>query len=137
MPIDRRDYALDWRAISHRIRFVRAGGRCERCGAPHGEMIERSATRKGAPDLYRLADGRTFRADTGAYVGVIEFAVKRRTRVKLMTAHLNHDPSDNDDDNLGAFCQRCHFMHDRKNNARRKKYGRLFIAKSVQIQFSP
>lgn len=29
-------YPPDWKAISHRVRFERAGGKCERCGVPHG-----------------------------------------------------------------------------------------------------
>lgn len=39
MPIRkeyRRFYDAQWRALSRRIRFGRAGGRCERCGAIHG-----------------------------------------------------------------------------------------------------
>jgi heterodisulfide reductase subunit B len=37
MPIDRKRYPPDWEETSHRIRFERAGGRCELCGATHGE----------------------------------------------------------------------------------------------------
>lgn len=37
MPIDRTRYPPDWKEISYRIRFERAGGRCEQCGAAHGE----------------------------------------------------------------------------------------------------
>lgn len=37
MPIDRRRYPPDWKQISHRIRFERANGFCERCGAEHGK----------------------------------------------------------------------------------------------------
>lgn len=74
MPI-RRDlrglYPPDWPEISRRIRFVRAGGRCETCDRPHG------------------AGG-----------------------VVLTTAHLDHDPANNADDNLRALCQRCHLAYD-------------------------
>ena len=39
MPIDRKLYPPDWKQISKRIRFERAGGQCERegCTARHGE----------------------------------------------------------------------------------------------------
>ena len=30
-------YPHNWRSISQRIRFERAGGKCEHCGAVHGE----------------------------------------------------------------------------------------------------
>jgi hypothetical protein len=40
MPIraeNRTRYPKDWKAISYRIRFERAGGRCEVCAAEHGQ----------------------------------------------------------------------------------------------------
>lgn len=36
MPMDRSKYPDDWEEISHRIRFERAGGKCEQCGAEDG-----------------------------------------------------------------------------------------------------
>lgn len=36
-PENRSRYPKDWRAISQRIRFVRAAGKCEWCGAKHGQ----------------------------------------------------------------------------------------------------
>lgn len=46
--------------------------------------------------------------------------------VVLTIAHLDHDTEHNDDDNLRAWCQRCHLRYDRElhiNNAKvtRKK----------------
>ena len=32
--------------------------------------------------------------------------------VFLTTAHLDHDPANNADDNLKALCQRCHLAYD-------------------------
>lgn len=44
-PENRCRYPADWPAISHRIRFERAGGRCEWCGAenyaPHPVTLSR------------------------------------------------------------------------------------------------
>lgn len=37
MPIkDKSAYPPNWKEISHRIRFERAKGKCEHCGAVHG-----------------------------------------------------------------------------------------------------
>lgn len=36
-PENRHLYPPNWRQISHYIRFVRAKGRCESCGVPHGQ----------------------------------------------------------------------------------------------------
>ena len=37
MPMDRSLSPPDWEQISNRIRFERAGGVCEECGAVHGQ----------------------------------------------------------------------------------------------------
>jgi hypothetical protein len=89
MPFDRSRYPDDWEAISHYIRFVRAGGMCEWCGAVHGWAHPK----------------------TGAFV-------------VLTTAHLDHDTTNRDEDNLAALCQRCHLGHDAGLHARHRRYGR-------------
>ena len=38
-PEHRWFYPIDWRELSHVIRFTRAQGRCERCGRPHGRNV--------------------------------------------------------------------------------------------------
>ena len=80
-------YPPDWGEISQRIRFERAQGRCEWCGAEHG---------RPHPET--------------------------RSKVILTTAHLDHDPSNNADDNLAALCQKCHNSYDAgKRHANRKR----------------
>lgn len=37
-PENRARYPKDWKLRSYFVRFVRAGGRCEWCGAAHGEQ---------------------------------------------------------------------------------------------------
>ena len=32
-------YPIDWPQISHWVRFVRAKGRCQMCGRPHGVIV--------------------------------------------------------------------------------------------------
>ena len=42
MPIHpdfRHLYPPDWRALANHIKFERAGGRCEWCGRPHGQIV--------------------------------------------------------------------------------------------------
>ncbi len=36
--------------------------------------------------------------------------------VVLTVAHLNHNPEDNRDKNLKAFCQWCHLVYDRSHH---------------------
>lgn len=101
-PENRDRYPADWKTISDRIKFERAGGRCEcdgRCGMPgHASwMIDVGEVRcmnvHGSPSVY---SGKT---------------------VVLTTAHLDHTPEHCDDDNLMAMCQGCHLHYDRQHHA--------------------
>lgn len=88
-------YPPDWKEISRRIRFERAGNRCEWCGAvnyqPHpitGSKVVLTLAHLGTPH----ADGRP--GD-------------------------KHDKSDCREKNLVALCQRCHLNFDRPDHMRR------------------
>ena len=48
-------YPIDWPQLSAAIRFRRAGGRCERCGRPHGQLV------------WHLGDGRWWDAEDGIW----------------------------------------------------------------------
>ena len=86
-------YPADWPAISQRIRFVRAAGRCE-C---EGECRTGHAGRCGA--IHAMPH-----PDTGS-------------AVVLTTAHRDHTPENCADGNLFAACQRCHLGYDREHHA--------------------
>lgn len=92
MPItaeNRALYPADWDEISQRIRFERAGGRCEcqgECGHDHDG---RCAEIHGQPNTV-----------TGS-------------PVVLTVGHVHHDPRRSADDELRAWCQRCHLAYDR------------------------
>lgn len=93
-PENKSRYPKNWKDISERIRFERAGGRCEmlikngadieeyRCDAKHGEP----------------------HPVTGS-------------KVVLTTMHLDHTPENCADDNLLAACQRCHLRYDAAHHA--------------------
>jgi 5-methylcytosine-specific restriction endonuclease McrA len=104
-------YPYNWRELSRKLRFERAGGKCQRCGRPHGQTIR------------VLRDGRWFdagarswrdgRARPARWPDLEEAIGMRETRVVLAAAHLDHDPRHNRWCNLKCLCQRCHLMHDR------------------------
>lgn len=112
-------YPIDWPQLSFIVRFVRARGRCQRCGRPHLKYVrhlgdgcwwdEESAS-------WRNGNGRRarIRPDKSAVMLV------RVTRVILSAAHLDHDPTNNKISNLKAFCQRCHMLNDRVEHQRRR-----------------
>lgn len=43
------------------------------------------------------------------------------SRVILTIAHLDHDPTHNDETNLRAWCQRCHNTYDAKERAKNRR----------------
>ncbi len=104
-------YAADWRELSRRVRFERAGGECERCRRPHGL------------DLRCLPDGRWFdprlgtwrdrRGKPARWPDLEDMTRQSVTRVILAAAHLDHDPRNRRQRNLRSLCQRCHLTHDR------------------------
>jgi 5-methylcytosine-specific restriction endonuclease McrA len=104
-PENKDRYPDDWPEISNRIRFERAGGRCEcdgECGINHGGRCE---ARHGEPHPIT------------------------ESIVVLTTAHLDDpDPENCADENLKAMCQRCHLNFDaaiHKANAMRTRTAKL------------
>ncbi|TCS14561.1 hypothetical protein [Caulobacter sp. BK020] len=87
-PENRRRYPADWPAIS-RGKKERAGWRCE--GSP---MYPACRAKHGEPHPV-----------TGS-------------RVVLTTAHLDHTPENCADENLRAWCQRCHNTYDLQHRLR-------------------
>lgn len=86
--MDRSKYPDNWEEISAWVRFERARGRCE--GSP------------AYPDCQAV------HGEPHPVTGSI---------VVLTTAHLDHDPLNNDLSNLRAMCQRCHLTYDAKHHA--------------------
>ena len=63
-------YPIDWPQISHWVRFVRAKGRCQVCGRPHGGILTLSSAAAlqkiaaaGAPFASRGDDSGTHKAE--------------------------------------------------------------------------
>lgn len=93
-PENRARYPVDWPAISVRIRFERAAGRCECEGeCKRGTHVGRCPNKHG-----------------GAAYGT-------GSLVCLTVAHLDHTPENCDDANLRAMCQGCHLHYDREHHA--------------------
>ena len=114
MPIRRELRALyppHWRELSARVRFERAGGRCQGCGRPH--LVQLRCLPDGRWFDEALGSWRDRRGRPARWPDLVEATRLRITRVVLAAAHLDHDPSHNRLRNLRALCQRCHMLHDR------------------------
>jgi len=120
-PSERDRYPADWLAVRESV-LVRAGNRCERCGASNHEVIERHASEP----WYVTGDGKVQHADTGERLDVDndEWESGRLVRIVLTVAHLDHSPEHNDPTNLRALCQRCHLRHDAAQHARNARATR-------------
>lgn len=113
-PEFRRLYPENWTALSRRVRFERAGGRCQNCGRPHLAQVR------------CLPDGRWFDPIAGTWrdrrgrptrwPDLIDAGSFRLTRVVLAAAHLDNNPANNRLSNLRGLCQRCHMLHDRPHH---------------------
>lgn len=106
----------EWRALSLRVRKERAGDRCECIGECGTDHREENAGRPGHDDT-GSPDTRCFAFEGRPHPGTGSIVV-------LTVAHRDHTPGHDDDDNLAAFCQRCHNRYDagfRKANAHRTR----------------
>lgn len=88
MPMDYSRYPRCWRAISKFIRFYRAGGRCEWCGAEHNKP-------------HPITGGHV--TLTVHHIGVAK---------PDGTPGDRHDKADCRLENLAALCNRCHWIAD-------------------------
>lgn len=112
-PENRARYPKDWRAISERIRRVRAQNECEcsgECGIDHhGRCAQRNGSHHSV---------------TGGVV-------------VLTVAHLDHTPENCSEDNLKAMCQRCHNRYDapmRRAGIRQRQRDALQMADFFDAQ---
>lgn len=111
-PENRARYPKNWKQIRAAI-LERAGNKCERCGAPNGEIIERGT----GPCIltYKLNNGKVYDENTGEYLGLSrhsEYYALKIVKIVLTIAHLDHQPENNISSNLAAYCQKCHLRYD-------------------------
>lgn len=135
-------YPIDWPELSRLVRFRRAKGRCEGCGRPHGRHVMHTGDGRWWDEdrrCWRDSRGRRAyglprpgreRLVQPVLLGGLERSPYPLTRVVLASAHLDHNPSNNDLRNLAAFCQRCHLLHDRQEH-RRQRWTTLFRRRAL------
>lgn len=111
------------------IRFGRAGGRCEACGRPYGQVIvchDAGTWYDAKAWHWRSGRGRLLRRPPG-----LEALASARLTVPILTAcHRKHDTSRTGPSDLAAWCQRCHLEHIRRRRPtvlRRRALGDLFL----------
>ena len=126
-------YPPHWRELSARVRFQRAGGRCQGCGRPHLARLRCLPDGRWYDD--QVATWRDRRGRAARWPDLVEALSLRSTHVVLAAAHLDGDPRNNRLANLRSLCQRCHMLHDRPHHLaqrwityrRRYALGDLFL----------
>lgn len=122
-----------WRDTRRRI-LTRAKEKCEFCGKPNRRLVY--VTRDGSGRWWPFAPNRILCL-------YIDKLTVHLIECVLTIAHLDHDPTNNDDSNLKALCQACHLKHDQKfhlANARRtraKKAGQGWLSKEIEEGVRP
>lgn len=139
MPCDYSKYPKDWKQIRDKI-LKRDGNCCKFCGINNHAAVrwdkETKEYERAAGNQYADSIGQGDQAYKHARMladhwnGIDEDP--RWTVIVLTIAHLNHDTTDNRDENLAALCQRCHLNYDKElhaTNARTTREKKLGILK--------
>ncbi len=109
MPMKRELYPANWPAIRAQVK-ERAGNKCEGCGVANHAVGARD--RRG--DWHDQDSIDNLNSDVG-YSMFGEYP--KIIRIVCTTAHLDHNPGNNDLDNLKFWCQACHNRYDSKHRA--------------------
>lgn len=108
-PENKHLYPSNWKEISEIIRFGRAKNRCENCGAINHSWVNKHTRKICFPEE--------------------DFAIQ----IVLTVAHLDHDPTNNDFNNLKALCQKCHNSYDGQHRAITRANARNKNVKQISI----
>jgi len=125
MPINYKLYPKNWKSEIRPAILQRAHNKCEFCGVPNHIAIFRGTI--DGKDVYQTIEGDVFDAENSKYLfsdfyAEIKAPAKRKAiKVVLTVAHLDHDTTNNDPENIKALCQRCHNRYDMKQRVHNRK----------------
>lgn len=134
-------YPSNWKQISHEIRFVRAGGRCEHpdCGVKHGAVGHRDRFGKWHDE----SEIHGMKSDEGLYLFGEDFDWKM-TKIVLTVHHKGeplpdgtpgdkHNKMDCRPENLIALCQKHHLEADMETHIASRK---MTLAKKREAEIA-
>lgn len=130
--MNRDRYPADWDAISLRIRYERAGGFCEWCGAPDKTWIQR---RKCNPAAYVISEKGAQETEE-LFAPILNFLTVHHlgTDKPDGTKGDRHDKMDVREENLAALCNRCHLFADmdiHQAHAKATRYNKKVAKKAA------
>jgi len=113
-PENKKLYPKNWPEIRERIR-KRAGNKCEGCGVENYSIGHRD---KGTGGFIEGENSKS-------YESYCDNHGLKIIKIVCTVAHLDHDPTNNADENLKFWCQKCHNSFDGKHRAETRKARRV------------
>jgi hypothetical protein len=132
-------YPKNWKSeICPRI-LERANNCCEFCGLlnyTHGYRDKKGNfySLKQVFDDFDTTGYDYFKHELSNCVDEQGFA-KKSIKIILMVTHLDHDITNNSDDNLKALCQSCYLNYNLEHHKKNRKENRLKNKKQLTFNF--
>ena len=107
----------EWRELREEV-LDRSGWRCDFCLVEHGMTISMLGD-----GTFMTGTGGVYCDRTGGFLRLSHpsFEPGRPVLIVLAVCHKDHDPTNNNPDNLLALCQKCHLRHDAKEHWRTRR----------------
>jgi len=128
MPISKENklkYPKNWKQISLNVR-AKADNRCEFCDIKNHAIGYR--TKKG--EFIELEPSHQADIDVQENnLKLIKIVLQENNlkliKIVLTVAHLDHNPENNEAENLKALCQKCHLNYDKKQHLKTRQKNKL------------
>jgi 5-methylcytosine-specific restriction endonuclease McrA len=126
MPVDYKNYPLNWKTHIRPAILKRAGDKCEECGLPNYAIID-------LPDREVVHENETYAlAKFNLNLCWANNNTEKFIIIVLTIAHKDHNPMNSNPENLLALCQACHNRMDvRHRIATRQRNRRKQLAKTA------
>lgn len=109
-PENKKLYPKNWKEIRRQI-LERAKHKCEFCGV------------ENYSEGYRTKDGKFIKSE-GMQQEADMLDGEKIIRIILTIAHLDHNPQNNNPENLRALCQKCHLNYDIEHHKQTRRKTR-------------
>lgn len=125
MPINYKEYPLNWKTEIRPAVLRRANNCCEECGVKNHTLIHRYG--KGINDWRLWPEG--MESEAWDIDGL------KPTYIILTVAHLDHDKLNHNVslDRLKALCQKCHLRYDMHRHVANRKYGKNHMQNNLKL----
>ena len=115
-PKNKKLYPDNWQDIRERI-LQRANYECEGCGVKQYSVGHRDVTGK----FWSIGEDWEFIHNNPPDMHPDFGDDPKQIKIVLTIAHLDHNPENCEDDNLKAWCQKCHNSYDAEHRVQTRK----------------